>query len=866
MGHESTALAGLLHDIGKFMLRADVLGRRIWDSEAQREFGYKHAMLTASFIDDFVPAPWRAQIGGLAGNHHCPQTRLERIVQLADHLSAAERDDGVQDGDVRVDHPRQLLSIFCQIEADKVRLEPAQRQYLPLQSLALADSAIFPAAPLSSDAVWRSYRDLWNQFRSDVERLKYAHETDGDLSTYLESMLLLLQRYTWCVPSAYYRSLPDITLYDHGRMTGALAAVMDRPEVDEAWLNRLHDHPETGSDEVALLVGGDISGVQDFIYTISARGATPSLRGRSFYLQLLTEAIARYVLRRLELPITNLIYAGGGNFYLLARPSDIESIQAIQRAVSRVLMQQHRGALYVAVAGVALTAADFFGGRISGAWGRLHEQLGRTKQRRFAELSATDLQHLFAPQGHGGNKERICQVCGDEHDQLHEELNEDEEPVQVCPACRGFEELGKDLRRARCLILAEADLNPVADLDLTAATGDWQNVLRALGMTVLVSEEPPTVAGDRRTLLLALDDSTLAELRPAARVAVGRRLLVNTTPLLRPDETKTLREHGELSERERSELPGPGAVKPFGVLSVQARGIRRLGVLRMDVDNLGKLFQEGLGENATLSRVAGLSFAISLYFEGWVGALAETVNRSQRHPGFPHSDRLYAIYSGGDDLFFVGSWDAVVELAMAVRRDLSRYAAGHPGIHTSGGIVLVGGKYPLAQAADDAGEAEHKAKAYRRRNGHDKDAICFLDIVQPWESFGLEEQCDGGFGSAHQLAHLLAEMTDPSDTRQKAVPQSLIRNLLEQYDQYAAAVAAQRSAGADLSRAGEPQTPFGPWMWRTVYLLSRKAERMSSEPQSKAQILALRDDLWRNGFGNIEWIGLAARWAELLTR
>lgn len=40
MGNEATALAGLLHDIGKFMFHADVPGRRIWDSEAQREFGY----------------------------------------------------------------------------------------------------------------------------------------------------------------------------------------------------------------------------------------------------------------------------------------------------------------------------------------------------------------------------------------------------------------------------------------------------------------------------------------------------------------------------------------------------------------------------------------------------------------------------------------------------------------------------------------------------------------------------------------------------------------------------------------------------------------------------------------------------------
>ncbi len=41
------ALAGLLHDIGKFTLRAAEAGNRTWDREAQGDFKYKHAMLTA---------------------------------------------------------------------------------------------------------------------------------------------------------------------------------------------------------------------------------------------------------------------------------------------------------------------------------------------------------------------------------------------------------------------------------------------------------------------------------------------------------------------------------------------------------------------------------------------------------------------------------------------------------------------------------------------------------------------------------------------------------------------------------------------------------------------------------------------------
>ena len=33
-----------------------------------------------------------------------------------------------------------------------------------------------------------------------------------------------MQTYTWCIPSAYYQSVPDVSLYDHSRMTAALAA------------------------------------------------------------------------------------------------------------------------------------------------------------------------------------------------------------------------------------------------------------------------------------------------------------------------------------------------------------------------------------------------------------------------------------------------------------------------------------------------------------------------------------------------------------------------------------------------------------------------------------------------------------------
>ena len=62
------------------------------------------------------------------------------------------------------------------------------------------------------------------------------------------------------------------------------------------------------------LISGDISGIQNFIYTIPSKGALKSLRGRSFYLEILMEQIVDELLDALQLTRANLIYNGGGHF------------------------------------------------------------------------------------------------------------------------------------------------------------------------------------------------------------------------------------------------------------------------------------------------------------------------------------------------------------------------------------------------------------------------------------------------------------------------------------------------------------------------------------------------------------------------
>lgn len=852
---DQLALAGLIHDVGKFMLRAAVGGDRIWDKEAQGDFRYRHAMLSAAFAEQYIPEPWRSRVKNMAGNHHRPHSRDDLIVSLADMLSAAERDDGIEDENPRVQHPQQLLSIFSVLEADGIRQSETERRYLPLRPLTVEGNVLFPRKESAQGDVWRDYSDLWRGLTPELEQLKAAHDADPDLPSYLESLLLLMQRYLWCVPSAFYRSLSDVSLYDHGRTAAALAAVLNRDEVDEGALTRWRSNPEAIEENLALLVGGDISGVQEFIYTITARGATPTLRGRSFYLQMLTDALARYLLRRLELPVTNLIYAGGASFFLLARPGDAKRLPGIQREISRILLQQHGGELYAALTGVPVAGKEFFNSSMRLKWDAVHEELRRKKLRRFSELD-DELAALFEPIGRGGNEDRQCQVCGQEHAATKPEGEPDAESVRKCPSCRAFEDLGDDLRNARFLVLEETEPADSQPFDPERTAGTWRETLALLGLQISIYDTVPERTSVTRRQVLALDDKDASGLHPHSRVVVGRRFLVNHAPILTDVELQDLRADRSMTSAERDELPQEaGGVKPFSVLAHQSEGIKRLGILRMDIDNLGRLFQSGFGQRATLSRIAALSFAISLYFDGWVSQVVKEINQLDEQ----NRDRIYTIYSGGDDLFFVGSWDAILELAVRIRTDLTAYAGGHAGIHASAGVALVGGKYPLYQAAQDAAGAEEAAKSLIWWDGKEekmKDAISFLDTPLPWSRFGLETGCAGNLDTAHGLMHTLVKLCS-DENRDKAAPRAFVRALTDIHRQYAMAQEGWQKDHADSEWSSCNQVLLGPWTWRAAYALNRAKVDGAKE---------IEDKLRSSDYRMMEWLGVAAGWADLYIR
>ena len=822
-------LAALLHDVGKFAQRAVPVAVRP-----------RHTDAGADLASRYVPEPFRAGLYPISA-HHDPLDQMDRmtkVVALADRLAAAEREEE------RETTPRRLRSVF-----DFVQLKPKEgglplatpdeqgrEHYFPLKHLELKEKGdLFPEEG-KGEVSEAAYDALWQSFVREVEDL--AALPGEDLSQYIETLYYLLQKYTWCVPLAYYGAETDISLFDHSRVTAAMAACLWADDVSEDRLDRfLNGDDEARQANRFLLLGGDVSGVQDFIYTITSRGAARGLRGRSVYLQLLTEAIARWLMRELELPLLNLLYIGGGNFYALLPLKAKDKLSQLQSEVSRRLLAIHGGDLYLALADIPVSAEDFSSGHWGRRWHDVDKTLNKVKQRRFSELGDELHAAVFEPQGEGGEPQ-FCQVC-----QSDEGDTEEHDDVRLCRMCHSLERLGRQIADADWLVWGEKEPADVAG----KRSWTWREALAAFGSLL----EPKGKVKDanlpadvqRVAAYRIKDTGFLIEPEDKLSRAYGFRFLAQAVPRIGRDR-----------ERDDDTVARKGHIATFTDLAEASDGIKRLGILRMDADNLRLVFSEGLGKRASISRVATLSLLIQRFFEGWLGRICDEWPLSEDGDG-----KLYLTYAGGDDLFLVGAWDAMPEVAWHIQRDFNAFVGGNRNVTISAGISLVTKKFPIYRAAELAYVAlDGQAKrTVRLRNGQEaaKDAISFLGKPLGWEDFELTRQMKG----------LLKGLLEPADgsgrvsrallTRLKQIHDLYVRNERAQAERLLKEIVTLEDFQRDIQ--------YDRWRWRLAYGLTRFKEGHRERMEELGKV---RKWIMEGGDTRIAYLDLPVRWVELLTR
>jgi CRISPR-associated protein Csm1 len=717
-----------------------------------------------------------------------------------------------------------LLSVFGLIKAQSPGWQPKS-----VNPRRLSLEGLLEGQAESPDVLWADFPKEYASLPAGAGRF----ETFG----------YLLQKYAWAVPCTYGDEY--LSLYEEFKALAALVYASDGAEAPA---------------EKALLVGGDIPGIQDFVYTITSRGAAKGLRGRSFFLQLLVETLMRATLRELGLPQTSVVYCAGGNFKLLAPMSAKALLLGLKREINARLLSLFKGELHLAMAWVDLKLADALRDEgFAAANDDLAAALEQAKRSAFAELLggsslASEYATLFAAQGIGGTQ--FCDVC-------HIDLPTGE---TRCAQCSGFEELASvlaSLEPGDEMQVFETK-KPLGQIPFSPlpATGrpTWWQVTLSFGYNYGFGASSKGMCAQR----LRLNSTEFLPASPTPDTCYGFRFLANSTPRIQAREIDAIRHSLEAEE----EAPSAGNIRDTTIMAdYDATGIPRYGVLRMDVDNLGSVLRSGLEAHQArdLAHISALSTAISLFFDGlldqlcaeaaesWACWLAKQTNQPKKTNAID-AIRPYVIYAGGDDLFIVAYWDVLPVLARHIRDQWHRYTLGR--LTVSAGMALAAAKFPLYRLAElSKAQLEQSKDRVAFIHGNEielKDACTFLGVTLGWPEMATAEEL------AMQITSMLATRgTDPG------APRSLLGWL--------GRIAALYDREAESSGANS-EVVFGRWMWMLVYGLSRLARGIKSD-WPRDEIIALRNRIMDDAYAPNghqlripQFLGLPVRWADMLTR
>lgn len=807
------ALAALLHDLGKFAERAripeaqarnaDGTTRQAIDEllacpEWNGRRTHIHAAYTGIAFDSVVPrelrqeddlfpfAGWGSQgaddsLINAAARHHRPETFLQWIIASADRLASGFERDEFDAYNKAADEEGKKLNHYTtrqwtlledvrlpgsEIERGTPTVPPAWRY--PLK--ALSPEAIFPVAAKDCETDDKAtaqarYLDLWNQFQAGLKAIPASHRTN--LPLWLDHFDSIWLAFTHAIPSATAgNTRPDVSLYDHSRTTAALAVALWRfhadqghdAEVVKEQLRAQWDRERAGHDaarqaweaEKFLLVQGDFTGIQDFIFAggESQRQVARLLRGRSFHVSLLSELAALKVLETLDLPATSQVVNAAGKFLIVA-PNTLECVAKLRVAQSELddwFLKHTYGQSGINLAWLPARADDFRHGQgespFRGLIKRLFEALEAAKLTRFGLCGATP-----PPANYSGflssfkREQGECRIDG-------------RSPAQVPLDSDWISELAWD-QIMTGKWLAGADQRLLITRDRIEPLSGDQNLnqlrLPIFGYHVLFTR-PEDITGKfgdeaRSGNLARAWDFSLPESADAPLWnGYARRAINAYVPKFRETDLAeaSYGKYNGLSTEDRDN-ERPGAAKTLNHLARDDRfsspetpdkwiGAEALITLKGDIDNLGLIFQQGQ-ERPTFARMAALSRQINAFFTVWL----PWVCRQE----FPNT---YTVFAGGDDFFLIGPWRSTMRLAQRMRDEFARYVAHNPDIHFSAGLSMTKPGLPIRQLGQLVEDALDAAKAYLpfpasggEAGGEGKHApknavTCFGQSV-PWTQF-----------------------------------------------------------------------------------------------------------------------------------
>ncbi len=774
------ALAAFLHDLGKFAERAKIpVKQDVLDANKQLYcphhkkftddkgwFSHVHAAYTGlamDLIEDYLPdltgadfAPfgsWKTKGAddsfiNAAAMHHRPDTFLQWVIATADRVASGfdreefekynQGEDVTEKG--KNHYTARQLPLFEQIRLDSKDQQDYTYRY-PLKPL--SPNSIFPVIANQCEgnddkAAQDEYLKLWQGFVDALKLMPKSHRNNWSL--WLDHFETLWGVYTQAIPSATaFNIRPDVSLYDHSRVAAAMATALwryhyEHNETDEVTAKELKAQEKSWKDKKFLLVQGDFFGIQDFIFASGGetnKRAAKLLRGRSFYVSLLSESAALKVLDILDLPSTSQVINAAGKFMIVApnTRATVKKLLDVQQELDQWFLKHSWGQAGVGLAWTEASCNDFRRGKegksspYKALIKKLFEQLEVIKNQRL-NLCAGSTPIIFKEfLDSFDNNKGVCKVDGKSPATI---LHDNE--IWISELANDQINIGTwlaKLDRERIFITRHS-LGMGTALKLTVF---------GYHISFAKSEEEQGKFGEQAkngNLLRAWDFSLPESVDGALWKGYARRNINAYVPFAKPKD---------LTEEKWDKYIGideklvEGQAKTLNHLACGDRiqnelgkwqGISALSTLKGDVDNLGMIFQSGLGEDVSFSKTAALSRQINAFFTVYLPWLCET-----KYPN------TYTVFAGGDDFFLIGPWLSQIKLASEMRQAFQRYVANNKEVHFSAGISTTKPGLPIGQLGEMAEQALDQAKVHNPNGAKlaPKNAVSCFNQTMFWDEF-----------------------------------------------------------------------------------------------------------------------------------
>lgn len=528
--------------------------------------------------------------------------------------------------------------------------------FLPVEKF--SNTAIFPVKENYKLAeIEEKYKNIYNELISDIVCVLNNAEKDKSILMTSAALDSIFFKYLSNIPAFYTGDNDDISLYEYAKVVSAFssAGYMQKDALNDSF----------------ALIRGDFFSIQSFIFNKDAASKNPanSLRGKSFYVSLMSDIASLNVLETLNLPYFNLMMNAAGQFVILSDYNDeiSQKLLALKNEMETWLYNKYYASVSMGLSVLACSIDDFNSSNFNLLLLKLLGEKEKSKATRFNLIE--DKPYIFTDYyKHFTENSSKCEYCGI--------MPKKDNKFSACDNCLLYLQYGQNLRTSKYLYIIKNE------------NGEFFNKYNI-----------SFYDKDKDTAFIRMH----IDMQDKVDESYNYQDVIHYRSYVAIDND-VIRSFSDIAS-----------------YSIDKSGANILAVLKADVDNLGLIFACGLSEKdsngkvtrgrLTFSRTNMLSRLIHNFFSYHLYMIMQKKKLN-----------LYTVFAGGDDLFLVGRYDEVIKTAKILYDEFERFTNYNNEITISCGIGFYNDSSPVWFMAEDTESRLENAKHFRAK-GQEKSII-----------------------------------------------------------------------------------------------------------------------------------------------